>query len=483
MPNIGFDTASEQFASVDPSVITSASTSVNSPSNQSTTRVAANPYVPAAKPSFSDAVKTRLHQFIADFEGLKQTYARRHPLCISNIRLRLNELNHKLNQADTLNTDMKLYFCIKALLQDSFSGRTTRILFGGFDTFGYFKFKHDLAVLFQSAHTDYLLRTGLTLPELTTKLMEVQTQTKQALKTAYNEAIRNIQTQHAAEKLRLETDKQKREEENQILEGEKLILENQNKTLDEQATYQAKANIDLQQIVGEYETGKRYGKLVQENKQLKNNNQALRNSHLALQKMVDAIAEEKRDGLKHLQATVNNITKRFDERLEQKLVLQKQELQQQHKLDMEQQKQAIISELKIAHKGKLRIPSRYYCSISREIMQDPVMIRGDKDQHCFEHTAIEAWLNDNSTHPITREYLYDCTLIANQGLKRDIRDFMESADVELLNNEHEADHQTYNELLHQPARVSLAPQRLFQQATTSSVSSSSVHTPNQGLML
>ena len=53
------------------------------------------------------------------------------------------------------------------------------------------------------------------------------------------------------------------------------------------------------------------------------------------------------------------------------------------------------------------IPDALTCSISLDIMQDPVMAC---DGHTYERAAIEAWLSANSTSPKTGEVLESTTL-------------------------------------------------------------------------
>ena len=48
------------------------------------------------------------------------------------------------------------------------------------------------------------------------------------------------------------------------------------------------------------------------------------------------------------------------------------------------------------------IPAELVCIITQCIMQDPVRIRDGHENHVFERTALEKWLNENRVNPLTR---------------------------------------------------------------------------------
>ena len=71
------------------------------------------------------------------------------------------------------------------------------------------------------------------------------------------------------------------------------------------------------------------------------------------------------------------------------------------------------------------IPYSLKCCITHEIMQDPVV---DPDGNSYEKTAIEKWLQTNSTSPITRSPLTLSDLTPNRALKNVIEQFLTGVD-------------------------------------------------------
>lgn len=67
-----------------------------------------------------------------------------------------------------------------------------------------------------------------------------------------------------------------------------------------------------------------------------------------------------------------------------------------------------------------RIPASYKCSITCEIMTDPVVCA---DGHTYERTAIEKWLKKNNTSPITRQKLASRNFLPNYALKSAIAEW------------------------------------------------------------
>ena len=70
------------------------------------------------------------------------------------------------------------------------------------------------------------------------------------------------------------------------------------------------------------------------------------------------------------------------------------------------------------------IPDALTCSISLDIMQDPVMAC---DGHTYERAAIEAWLSASPTSPKTGEVLESTTLIPNHSVRQLIDAFDQAA--------------------------------------------------------
>lgn len=70
------------------------------------------------------------------------------------------------------------------------------------------------------------------------------------------------------------------------------------------------------------------------------------------------------------------------------------------------------------------IPDEFFCSITHEIMQNPVMT---VDGQSYEQEAIKKWFaRGKTTSPLTNEKLSSLTLIPNRALQRVIRQFQES---------------------------------------------------------
>ncbi len=88
--------------------------------------------------------------------------------------------------------------------------------------------------------------------------------------------------------------------------------------------------------------------------------------------------------------------------------------------------------------SELEIPEEYYCPITREVMEDPVIA---SDGHSYERSAIEDWLSGtnrtspltiedwlsgrNRTSPLTGARLQDIDLRANITLRKLIESFKE----------------------------------------------------------
>ncbi len=68
------------------------------------------------------------------------------------------------------------------------------------------------------------------------------------------------------------------------------------------------------------------------------------------------------------------------------------------------------------------IPDALTCSITLEIMQDPVFAT---DGHTYERSAIESWLTNNRTSPKTGEPLATTALFPNHGARQQISDLLE----------------------------------------------------------
>jgi len=72
---------------------------------------------------------------------------------------------------------------------------------------------------------------------------------------------------------------------------------------------------------------------------------------------------------------------------------------------------------------QVEIPNDIVCSITQEIMVDPVVAA---DGHSYERKAIEQWFAKNETSPKTNEPLSNTDLIPNHNLRARIMDFIDS---------------------------------------------------------
>ena len=66
-------------------------------------------------------------------------------------------------------------------------------------------------------------------------------------------------------------------------------------------------------------------------------------------------------------------------------------------------------------------PDSYICSISQDIMKDPVIC---SDGHTYEKEFIEKWLKNNNTSPLTNKILENKNLIPNFALKKAIDEYI-----------------------------------------------------------
>ena len=67
------------------------------------------------------------------------------------------------------------------------------------------------------------------------------------------------------------------------------------------------------------------------------------------------------------------------------------------------------------------IPKSYFCSITHELMTDPVM---DRDGNSYEREAITKWLVNNNNSPITRKPLSINDLTTNRALRDGIQELL-----------------------------------------------------------
>ncbi len=76
-----------------------------------------------------------------------------------------------------------------------------------------------------------------------------------------------------------------------------------------------------------------------------------------------------------------------------------------------------VTQQKILELNKDNYPE-IFCPITDEIMTDPVTLKASIEGHSYERAAIEGWLREHDTEPMTRKVLnQDHTLLPNRGLK------------------------------------------------------------------
>lgn len=63
-----------------------------------------------------------------------------------------------------------------------------------------------------------------------------------------------------------------------------------------------------------------------------------------------------------------------------------------------------------------------FCPITFEIMKDPVLA---SDGHTYEREAIERWIKEKKTSPVTRQPMTSATLTPNYSIKHLIAQFAE----------------------------------------------------------
>jgi len=67
--------------------------------------------------------------------------------------------------------------------------------------------------------------------------------------------------------------------------------------------------------------------------------------------------------------------------------------------------------------SKDKLPSKYYCPLTKKIYKDPVF---DNEGNTYERSAILKWLRKESCSPISNEYLCEEMLTSDLELKKEI---------------------------------------------------------------
>jgi hypothetical protein len=68
-------------------------------------------------------------------------------------------------------------------------------------------------------------------------------------------------------------------------------------------------------------------------------------------------------------------------------------------------------------------PADFICPITQEIMLDPVIA---SDGHTYERRAIDEWLSQHNSSPLTSQQLENRNLLPSHTLKRMIREFIDN---------------------------------------------------------
>ena len=98
-----------------------------------------------------------------------------------------------------------------------------------------------------------------------------------------------------------------------------------------------------------------------------------------------------------------------------KLKKEKEQLKEENEQLKEENKQL---ENKILNKKN--IDNNFICSITLEVMKDPVIC---SDGHTYERSAIEKWLSTENHSPMTRQIITNNSLIPNIALRNIIKDY------------------------------------------------------------
>ena len=75
------------------------------------------------------------------------------------------------------------------------------------------------------------------------------------------------------------------------------------------------------------------------------------------------------------------------------------------------------------------VPEDFYCPITGELMKDPV---SEPDGHTYERNAIEKWIMDKGTSPMTRKNIGTSDLKPNLTLKKSIESIKDKLSSEQL---------------------------------------------------
>lgn len=98
----------------------------------------------------------------------------------------------------------------------------------------------------------------------------------------------------------------------------------------------------------------------------------------------------------------------------------------------------------------MSFPDAYKCSITHELMNDPVV---DNDGNSYERDAIEEWLRNHSTSPITRSPLSISQLRPNRGLQSAIGEYKKQNNLDQSDPFEHAKQLTTTTAIHQQKSI------------------------------
>jgi len=104
--------------------------------------------------------------------------------------------------------------------------------------------------------------------------------------------------------------------------------------------------------------------------------------------------------------------------------------------------------------GGSEFPEAYYCKITYQLLVDPVT---DREGNTYERNAIEQWLADHNTSPITRNPLSRSDLMPNNALKSSIQT--------LISQRRSAGQSELPQAIYPAAAPSPAPAQVYMPAT------------------
>jgi len=101
-----------------------------------------------------------------------------------------------------------------------------------------------------------------------------------------------------------------------------------------------------------------------------------------------------------------------------------EDLEKETKIPLKRKREDIYEEL-----DRIKIPTRFICPISKEIMEDPVICPLG---YTYDRKSITNWFIENNTTPLTGEKLFVKFLIPNHQCKSDLSEYLEKIKKNIL---------------------------------------------------